>query len=305
MGSISCVMYHYIKKKDENFFKRFKKINRSVFKDQIKFFEKKFILTSPDEAKFLIAKKNIKKQYCWLTFDDGYIEHYDFVLDFLNKKKIKASFFPSLISLQNIDFLRANKIHILLSKANSDYLLDLYEKFYLNLSFDKKYGDLQMLKKKLIIKSRFDNYKTALFKKLCQSSLEKEDSENIMNKMFKKFKINKKILLKNFYFNLKNCTEIYNEGHEIGMHSITHPRFSNLSYNNQKKEIIENIKYYKKKKIFRKNLSFCYPYGSFNKDTIKILKNNNIRFALTTNKGKIFNNVDKFKIPRIDTTDFF
>ena len=52
-----------------------------------------------------------------------------------------------------------------------------------------------------------------------------------------------------------------------------------------------------KKKIFRENLSFCYPYGSFNKDTIKILKNNNIRFALTTNKGKIFNNVDKFKIP--------
>ena len=58
-----------------------------------------------------------------------------------------------------------------------------------------------------------------------------------MNKMFKKFRINKKKIVKNFYFNLENCTEIYNEGHEIGMHSITHPRFSNLSYNNQKKKL--------------------------------------------------------------------
>ena len=57
MGSISCVMYHYIKKKNEKFFKNFKKINRNEFKDQIKFFEQKFILISPDEAKYLIDKK--------------------------------------------------------------------------------------------------------------------------------------------------------------------------------------------------------------------------------------------------------
>ncbi len=305
MGSISCVMYHYIKKKNEKFFKNFKKINRNEFKDQIKFFEQKFILISPDEAKYLIDKKKINKQYCWLTFDDGYIEHYDFVLDFLHKKKIKASFFPSIISLQNIDFLRPNKIHVLLSKANSDHLLDLYEEYYSNFLFDKKYGDLQILKKNLKINSRFDDYKTAVFKKLCQSTLETKDTENIIKKIFIKFKINKKKILKNFYFNLKNCIEIFNEGHEIGMHSSTHPRFSNLSFYNQKKEIIDNIRYLKKKGIFRQNLSFCYPYGSFNSDTIKILKTNNIRFALTTNKGKILNNVNKFKIPRLDTTDFF
>ena len=56
------------------------------------------------------------------------------------------------------------------------------------------------------------------------------------------------------------------------MHSSTHPRFSNLSFYNQKKEIIDNIRYLKKKGIFRQNLSF-YIHGSFNSDTIKILKN--------------------------------
>lgn len=305
MGSISCVMYHYIKKNNDLFFKNFNKINRKIFKEQINFFEKKFTFLSPDEAKYLIDKKNINKQFCWLTFDDGYIEHYEFVLDFLNKKKIKASFFPSLVSLQNIDFLMPNKIHILLSKSNSDYLLHLYENIFLSLSLDEKYGDLKKLKKRLVIKSRFDNYKTSLFKKLCQSTLEDKDSEIIINKMIKIFRVNEKKLLKKFYFNLKNCIEIYNDGHEIGMHSFTHPRFSNINYNKQKKEITENIKYLKKKKIFRENLSFCYPYGSFNSDTIKILKKNDINFALTTKKGRIFNNVDKLKIPRIDTTDFF
>ena len=81
----------------------------------------------------------------------------------MHKKKIKASFFPSIISLQNIDFLRPNKIHVLLSKANSDHLLDLYEEYYSNFLFDKNM-EISDIKKNLKINSRFDDYKMRFLK---------------------------------------------------------------------------------------------------------------------------------------------
>ena len=48
----------------------------------------------------------------------------------------------------------------------------------------------------------------------------------------------------------------------------------------------------------------CYPFGSYNKNTIKILKEFNFKLALTT-KRKIANfaKENKFELPRLDTND--
>ena len=92
----------------------------------------------------------------------------------------------------------------------------------------------------------------------------------------------------------------------FGSHGCEHSWLEHLSKKKQSEDIINSIKYFKKLDIYNKNFSFCYPYGSFNKTTIKLLKEFKIKFALTTIKGSIKkkNIKNRFILPRIDTNDF-
>lgn len=70
-------------------------------------------------------------------------------------------------------------------------------------------------------------------------------------------------------------------GFEIASHSLTHPFLQNLDYSKQNlqiKEDVENLE-----KIFSKKISgFAYPYGTYDENTLKALKANNIKYARTT-----------------------
>ena len=54
------------------------------------------------------------------------------------------------------------------------------------------------------------------------------------------------------------------------------------------------------------SFSVCFPYGSYNADTIDLLNKYNIDFALTTIVGSIDNkNISNYlTFPRYDTNDF-
>ena len=90
----------------------------------------------------------------------------------------------------------------------------------------------------------------------------------------------------------------------IGIHGTKHYWWSKISYNKQFQEILAAKKYYNKLNI--SSNSICYPYGSYNDDTIKILKKLKFDFALTTKKGTINqNNISEiYKLRRFDANDF-
>ena len=49
----------------------------------------------------------------------------------------------------------------------------------------------------------------------------------------------------------------------------------------------------------------CYPYGSFNKTTVELLKVSNCCLGLTTNVGEAKLEIkDRYSLPRYDTNDF-
>ena len=60
----------------------------------------------------------------------------------------------------------------------------------------------------------------------------------------------------------------------------------------------------KKKFLTNRNLSFCYPYGSFNKDTLKIIKRLGINYGFSSDPGAITKNINQLlTLPRFDTVD--
>ena len=64
-------------------------------------------------------------------------------------------------------------------------------------------------------------------------------------------------------------------------------RWGELSKKKQKIELDKSLEFLKKFDKKNKKFSVCYPYGSYNNDSLKILNRKDISFALTTKKGVI------------------
>lgn len=303
MGSLTCVMYHYVAPQSSRFHKNFNFLSVKNFISQLNFFHKNYVIITPQEVKVLIKKKKINKNYIWLTFDDGYSDHVSYVLPELKKKNIKASFFPVVNSLEKKKVIPANLIHLILSKIKNN---DKFFQEIIKILIEKKVSGkfLKNLKYKKNI-SRFDNNIIYKIKQLLQKDLSKKIREDILDYLFKKYvKSSISNILDKLYFDINEAKEIIADGHEIGMHTANHPWMETLNFEAQQKEIKKNINFFKQNRIFYDDITFCYPYGSYNKSTIKILQENSIKFGITTKPKKFYNSMSSLEIPRFDTNDF-
>ena len=305
-NTLNIVMYHYIKTEKENKKFRLNTLNLKTFENQIINFKKKFNVVGNDEFCDIIQSKKIPKKPCFLlTFDDGYKDHYKNVFPILVKHKIKGIFYPTCSTLINNELLYVNKVQILLGKINNkkkllNRIYFLYKKFS-----GKNLSDLNL--KKINLNSRFDTKDIILIKRLLQYFIKKKIREKIVNTIMEDiFEKKSNMIFKNFYLNLDNIKEMMKFGMTFGLHGYEHNWLTSLNKFDQEKEIKSSINFFKKKKILSPNISFCFPYGDFDNNTIKILKKYKFKYAVTTEPTsykKITNN-NIFKIPRFDCNDF-
>ena len=303
---IYIITYHYVREIKNSDNPNIKGLEFTDFKKQINFLLKRTNILNPQEFKEIIISNKIPdKVNVLLTFDDGYIDHWQYVFPYLNKKKISGIFYPPIESLTGYDSLDVNKIHFILGKEkNRKIILNTifdYTKKYLNI--EKK--DIKFNKKQL--NGRYDDNETILIKRLLQRILPFQERKKIIDKLFKKYlNVSEREFTESLYFNEKQLTEMNSNGMDFGSHGVNHFWWEDLKIEDQMNEITKSVEYLKKLLINNNNISVCYPYGSYNKDTLSLLKKLDISFALTTKVDSLNQKNIKYKyeIPRLNTNDF-
>ena len=95
-------MYHYVREIKNSKYPNLKGLEFKEFKKQINYFCNNFnVLSSEDFVEIVNNKKIPRKPSIFLTFDDGYMDHYKYVIPYLVKKKISASFYPPINAIEN------------------------------------------------------------------------------------------------------------------------------------------------------------------------------------------------------------
>lgn len=84
----------------------------------------------------------------------------------------------------------------------------------------------------------------------------------------------------------------------VASHTVTHPHLAELSSDGQREEI-EGAQRALREKLGIENPWLCYPYGSYNEETVRLAKEVGIKLAVTMDFGRVPPKSDPYRVIRI------
>ncbi len=301
---MEVVMYHYVRELGTSKYPRLKALDRKIFDSQIeKFATTRKIVNSSFVLKAFEDSFDASNSML-LTFDDGYKEHLDLAY-FLSKRKLSGVFFPVTKAISDGDVLDVNKIHFLLEKCQSyEVVADLINDFIHQRIADSKFV-ISELKKKFYKPNRFDSAIVNYIKRTLQVGLPYDERKIITDLLFKKFVSLDTVSFSNeLYLNQEDLLKMRDMGMEIGSHGHSHSWLGSANYFEQIADVEESLSKLKEWNLLTYPINFSYPYGSYNEETISILKKNGVDLAYTVNPHSVCFDGSTLEISRYDTNDF-
>lgn len=306
MSEINIIMYHYIRPTNGNKYPGIKFLELNFFKRQLDYLQEKFTIISVDQILDNIDKKiTLPKNACWLTFDDGYKDHYNYVFPELKKRKLQGSFFPPRDAIKNGEILDVNLIHHILSKCKSPYVLrDTLDKLCLQSSI--KSSELKLYWDRYAVSNRWDNETIIYIKRMLQHVLPKETKNFILQKLFQEYVgVSQKELSNELYMSISEIRELVKEGMYVGSHGSRHYWLDRIKKENQRIDIQNSLEFLEDVGASTKNWVMCYPYGAYNSDTLSVINSLGAKIGITCEARKANLSTDNhLKLPRFDTNDF-
>ena len=305
-NTLTIIMYHYVRPIAKSKYPRIKGLEISGFKRQLDYLEANFRIVSSEDVIDSVTKNILlPPKACWLTFDDGYKDHFRYVLPELLDRNISGAFFPPSTVIQDAKILNVNSIHhILASTTDSETLVKRLNSLCLEIGL--KAGQIQSFYDTFAIANRFDTATTIYFKRMLQHALPEEIRDQIVTTLFEEYiGLNERTFSDELYMNLQEVKELVQMGMYVGSHGTMHSWLNKLPKNKQKTDILLSLEFLEEVGTSTKNWVMCYPYGAYDDTTISLLEEFKASLAVTTEVRTAHIGQDHpLKLPRFDTNDF-
>lgn len=197
-------------------------------------------ISTEDLIQIIQGEKQLEQPAMWLSFDDGLRNTYKFALPVLEKLKIPAAFFINPSFIGNNDFLYRFKTSLLVEKTTSGELAAKYKQI---LTEYLKNGNVWMgtVKNSLLNISYTD-------RKMLDQIADMTELD-----------IGKALSDQEPYMDLEKLLKLKERGFGIGAHSMDHPLFSEISKDDQWKQIIGSMDWIEDH-IKSQNSLFAFPF---------------------------------------------
>lgn len=306
-------MYHYVRDLKNSRHPEIKGLQVEHFEEQLEHILKHYnVIRMEDLFAAVRGEKTFPKNSLLLTFDDGYVDHYQFVFPVLVRYGIQGSFFVPGKAIQEHRVLDVNKIHFILASVRDKK--SLVKKIFSLL--DKHRGEHKLESnetyyKKLAVKNRFDSAEVIFIKRLLQKGLPEKLRNSIVDTLFEKYvSKNEEDFSRELYMSTSQLKEMAKKGMYIGSHGWEHYWLDTLSPEHQEKEIKLSLEFLKSLGLGAavgegmKEWAMCYPYGKSNDSLLGILKNYGCVVGLTTEvEIADLEKHHNLAFPRLDTND--
>ena len=247
----------------------------------------------------------LPKNACWLTFDDGYKDHYNFVLPELLRRNLHGAFFPPRVAIENDVILDVNSIHHILSCSSDTHQLveNLNYLCRLNKIPDES---LSSFYKEFGVAYRFDSADIIYVKRMLQHVLPENIRNSITAQLFEDYVgISQADFSGKLYMSIKEVSQLVKDGMYVGSHGSMHYWLDRISPELQEQDILSSLTFLEDIGASTKNWVMCYPYGAYNNYTLSLLSKYGAAIGITTKVCKAEISKDNpSTLPRLDTNDF-
>jgi peptidoglycan/xylan/chitin deacetylase (PgdA/CDA1 family) len=302
---MKAIMYHYVRQQVKEL-PYFIYLHIEDFIKQIDYLMEHHHILSIEEMKWCIQNEEVIDNGIILTFDDGLIDHYNFVFPVLKKRNLWGIFYIPTKPYKDKCLLDVHRVHYLLGRYGGQYVYECVQKLLRNSDYIN--GNEAIFSNKTYLKQDNDVYVTKT-KQILNYYITPYAKNRILSKLMVDLCEDECTLSKNFYLQGQHIKDMIDCGMSIGSHGHTHTLFSNLTYEEQCNEISESLDVLKYLTDNKNINSFCYPYGgklSYDKYTIQCLQDANIDFSFSV-ESKNIDKTDmkiKYELPRFDCNEF-
>lgn len=309
MGKLYIAMYHYTRDLKHSRYPEIKGLDKELFKNQIEFMKNSFNVVTMEQVLENIQGEGmhgLPENALLLTFDDGYADNYTVAYPILEEYGLQGSFFILGKTFATHQLLDVNKIHYILASADIYKLVDDLKKqmdYYRGSEY--QYASTDELFHDYAVANRFDIKETIFVKRMLQTVLPEKLRNTISSNLFEKYVgVTEEQLAYELYMTEEQIRTIKRHGMFIGIHGYDHYWLGNLPEDKMKQDILMALDTLDEF-IDRKQWVMNYPYGSYNQEVIRYIRQQGACIGLTTDVRVAELGKDSaFELPRLDCNDF-
>ena len=299
-------MYHYVRPIASSRYPGIKGLEYNDFQQQIDFFTENFNIVSADDVcDALDGKTNLPPRAMLLTFDDGYRDHFDYVLPVLMKYNIRGVFAMPAKILAERRLLDVNKVHFILAAADyKDIIVELKQLigYYRGKEFD--IPSFEDLFAQYAHAFRWDSAEVIFIKRILQTGLPERLRNILADELFDRFvHISEDIFINDLYLTMEQVQMMKNCGMTWGVHGYEHNWIGKLNPVEMQNDINKALDFFKD--VLDEKWYMCFPYGSANAESIDYIRKKGAGWGVSTEcRIADLKCDDRFFLPRLDTNDF-
>jgi peptidoglycan/xylan/chitin deacetylase (PgdA/CDA1 family) len=301
---MSClvVMYHYVRDSAATPFPDIRALAPDLFEQQLDWLQAHY--TVVDLAAFESAvdgKASLPANAALLTFDDGFVDHYETVLPRLCARGLSGTFFLTERACGDRPrLLTVHKMHFLLARLGVEgfarAVLQACEPSALPRGAAREVLGLD----------RWDDTGARAIKNLVSHELAFDEAERVLEALFVEHIGDSTDFARTLYLDTANVRTMAAAGMTFGYHTRSHLLLSRLSSDEQMTELRPGVDWIRSL-TGQATVSFCYPWGgphTYTRDTVRILRDTGYSVAFNTVRRRVsFDEDGRYELPRIDTRD--
>ncbi len=306
-GQVTIIMYHYVRDLKRSRYPEIKGLETADFLKQIEFIQKHYTIISAEEVIAATEDKaELPPNAIWLTFDDGYLDHYTQVFPILDERGIQGSFFIPAKAVLEGKMLDVNKIHFILASVTDKQKIVNHIFSVLD---EKRESNGSKTNQEYFEEAqdgnRFDTREVIFIKNMLQKKLPPVLREKIIDTLFKKYvSADEKTFAGELYMSLAQILCMKRRGMFIGSHSYDHLWMDTLTPAAQEDEIRRSLEFLGQAGADLERWVMCYPYGAYNDSLLAVLKKKRCKIGLGS-EARIADLArdSALALPRLDTND--
>ena len=300
----TIVFYHYVRDVERTPFPCIKALSVADFAAQVDWLQARFeIIDGATFERAVRARTGFDRPTALLTFDDGFVDHYEHCFPLLRSRGLSGIFFLAGATLGDRPaLLNVHRTHFLLSQLGAD-------RFAKEVSAALEGEGVSVPPGRGGEREgvyRYDEAPDVRIKRVLNYETPYAIADSVLSTLFERHVGERDAFARALYLTAAQVREMTQGGMTFGFHTETHPVLSRLDRERQRAELCDGPSVIRDL-TGQHAVSFCYPYGfshTYNADTLGVLEECGYTMAFNTvRREAVIEREQRYELPRFDTRD--